>query len=229
MRFVYHFDQYGVAGNIDSGGNTETATREKLISFLKPNSVFFDVGAHEGLYSISVKKQLPHSIVHSFEPQPAALLRNLELNGTEAAVHSVALGDCSGMVAMTQDKRSSNHISDSGIQVEMVTLDALLQRNSVPPPDAIKIDVEGFEPQVLQGAKNMLAKFRPLVITEINHCLLRYHRDLSPLFQIMQESSYSLAALQASGALVPINTSDIGFKKLPYSEDANYWWLPPAH
>jgi len=225
MRFIYHFDQYGVGSNIDSGGNTETATRGKLISLLKPNSVFFDIGAHEGLYAISVKKSLPQSVVHAFEPQPDALLRNLELNGIEAKVHNVALGDRAGVVAMTQAKRSSNHISESGVQVEMVTLDALLQPDSIPPPDAIKIDVEGFELQVLRGARNTLEKFRPFVITEINECFQRYHSSLRELFDYMRQNGFQAHALR-DGSLRPIMTTVETLSDLPPSDDFNYWWIP---
>ena len=107
MRFIYHFDQFGTGGNLNSGGNTEAATRSKLEAFLKPSSVFYDVGAHEGLYSISLKKRFPNLSIHAFEPQPQALNINLALNKLNVTVHSVAVGGRIGMASMTTDERSS--------------------------------------------------------------------------------------------------------------------------
>src|SRR5437868_5397737 len=56
IRLAYNYSECGVGGNIDSGGNSEPNTHRKLVSLLGPGAVFFDIGAHEGLFSIDVKK-----------------------------------------------------------------------------------------------------------------------------------------------------------------------------
>src|SRR5262245_23620531 len=83
MRLVYHYSDFGTGGNIDSGGNTEDATRTKLISILKEQArpVFYDIGAHDGLFTITVKQAVPQTVVHAFEPHAHGLFANLALNG----------------------------------------------------------------------------------------------------------------------------------------------------
>src|SRR5262245_19172473 len=67
IKLAYNYAECGVGGNIDAGGNSEPNTRRKLISLLTSDAVFFDIGAHEGLYAIDVKRQLPACTVHTFE------------------------------------------------------------------------------------------------------------------------------------------------------------------
>src|SRR5260221_12497923 len=57
IRFIYDYSKFGVAGNIDSGGTAEVATRAKLGEIIGRCGVFYDIGAHEGLFSIDVRKR----------------------------------------------------------------------------------------------------------------------------------------------------------------------------
>jgi FkbM family methyltransferase len=225
MRFVYHYDRFGVAGNIDSGGTSEFSTRTQLARVLKPEDVFFDVGAHEGLFSVFVKKIFPTVSVHAFEPQPASLFENLRLNNVQVAVHQLALGDKSGQVYMTSDLRSSNHVAATGLCVPAEKIDVLVAEKRIPPPNIIKLDVEGFEFEVLRGAQFTLNSFRPVIICEINDCILRYHRDLQEFFQYMTNQGYSLRALNR-GKFQSIDERHYNPSKLGPSEDSNFWWVP---
>jgi hypothetical protein len=59
------------------------------------------------------------------------------------------------------------HIGETGeIEVDLVSLDALLDRGEIKPPDTIKIDVEGAEFEVLQGARNLLSQHRPILFLD---------------------------------------------------------------
>lgn len=224
MRFAYHFDKYGVAGNIDSGGTTEPITRAKANEFLNtPDAVFFDIGAHEGLFSISAKRANPALKVYAFEPQPAELRENLQLNDLGSVeVVAAAVGERAGSVSMTTDERSSNHVTDTNSgSIPVVALDD----QDLPAPTLMKLDIEGFELSALKGATNILKTNRPIVITEINHCFLRYNKDLLPLHEFMEAHGYRMQALR-DGSLVPIDSAPASLEALPGSAEYNYWWTP---
>ncbi|MGO9931309.1 MAG: FkbM family methyltransferase [Steroidobacteraceae bacterium] len=229
IRFIYHFPEFGVAGNIDATGVAEPCTRAKLHQLLAPKMIFYDVGAHEGLFTLDVGKRFPSVKVHAFEPLPEVLLQNLELNQIEYVnVHAVAVGNLSGETSITVNQRSSNYISKNGARkVPMVTLDTMVSERNVEPPDVIKLDVEGYELHALWGSETLLREYQPLVITEINHCILRYHANLKPFLEYMSRLGYKLYSLSNDhlGA-VPLTPSLERLDELPGSDESNYWWVP---
>jgi FkbM family methyltransferase len=225
MRFAYSYSNLGVAGDLDAGGTTEEKTRDKLREILGSKSVFYDIGAHEGLYSISIKKHLPGLIVHAFEPQADALLKNLALNNMlDVQVHSVAVGDRDGSVSMTINKRSSNHVDADHGSIPMIAIDGL----DISPPSVMKLDIEGFELHALRGAREILVKHKPIIITEINHCFLRYNATLLPFYEFMNSVGYSMFALRGS-TLTQLDRAAKLPQDLPHSDDANYWWMPDTN
>jgi FkbM family methyltransferase len=123
-------------------------------------SVFVDVGANIGTYTCAVGISGVPAIV-AFEPWPQLfreLQHNVGLNGLAAELHPVAAGDREGIVRLTSPQgrnRGLAHVSDDGeLSIPMTTLDKMLpQRNGV---IAIKLDVEGFEARVLDGAREFL-------------------------------------------------------------------------
>jgi FkbM family methyltransferase len=146
-------------------------------SLLKPDAVFFDIGANVGLYSLNVAQEIPGVKVHAFEPvreSYASLCRNVAKNnfGSKIICNQTAVGSSSGSVFMTSDFHASNYIVDSSSRynteaVTCVTLDEYVDRYRIEKIDFIKIDVECFEAEVLSGAMGTLAQHRPLVFMEI--------------------------------------------------------------
>ena len=127
---------------------------------LTDQSVVVDIGANIGVLTAWFARRAHE--VHAFEPAPRAL-ELLRMNApSNATIHPLALGEESGLVRFTQaESLDMSAISDSGIEVEIRTLDSYGLA-----PDLIKIDVEGFEPQVLRGARQTIARHRPLIMFE---------------------------------------------------------------
>lgn len=162
------------------------------------DSCVIDVGANIGAYSIPLAKVWPTCDIHAFEPNPAALRRfehNRSLNGPLANlfVHNVGLSDKSDQLnlyafdGVTGDSAKSTFVDPAHrnwdtqkVSVRVVPLDTLVtdfkKRISV-----IKIDVQGFEVNVLRGAQNLIAQHRPFIVFE--------HEDSN--FQ-SQEVAYSI-------------------------------------
>ena len=130
-----------------------------------------DVGAHLGNHTVFLAKICGMRVL-AFEPQPdvfAILQRNLELNGLGEQVTAVnaALGEVAGHGSMARalaDNSGSARLSlDEAGGVPVLTLDEQIGDRKV---DLIKIDVEGFELEVLKGAQRTIERDHPLIYAE---------------------------------------------------------------
>ncbi|MCL5445113.1 MAG: FkbM family methyltransferase [Actinobacteria bacterium] len=125
---------------------------------LQPGDLFVDVGANVGTYSV-LAASLGASVV-AVEDTAALLRENIELNGFNTVeVVQAAAGAVPGSVRYTSGLDSVNRIDSTGaVEVEMVTLDQLIGSRTVA---GLKVDVEGFELEVLKGATSALSRPRP--------------------------------------------------------------------
>lgn len=129
--------------------------------------VFLDIGSNIGSYSVSMMDICADII--AFEPHPYTSKRckmNFLLNNiSENNVKQLALSDSIGKIHFSDYGGSStiNHIvnDNSGIEVEVTTLDKFIEENNflIENKYIIKIDVEGFEEQVLRGGANFLSNY----------------------------------------------------------------------
>lgn len=144
-----------------------------LIKRLPKNGVCIDVGAHKGLILDKCIRQCPDGWFIAFEPIPqmAALLRRKYHADKRVTVHELALSadnqPTTFYIDTTFPGRSSLNARDSAavaeVSVRCARLDDLAQNVT---PHIIKIDVEGAELSVLQGAQETLGRTKPLVIFE---------------------------------------------------------------
>lgn len=157
-----------------------------LRRLLRPGSVFLDAGANVGFVSLLACSALgPQSGVtaHGFEPDPTVfkwLEANCRLNRFPIIANARALGSLEGEAELTVSARSGwstlatepnggfTFLPKAGkVRVPVTTLDAYC-RELDPAPTLVKIDVEGFECQVLDGAQKTLSRVRPYLLVEIN-------------------------------------------------------------
>ena len=149
---------------------------------LRPGDVFFDVGANIGLYTLIAARQLnAQGRVYAFEPHAASfqhLCTNLLINrlGPSVVPLSIALNDKEGLLdfnyAIWQAGASASQLVDqTGPQAGLMELkyaapiDALVERGWLPPPTAVKLDVDGREPEILKGMARLFASpRRPLSV-----------------------------------------------------------------
>jgi FkbM family methyltransferase len=162
-RFVARHGMTGITGNIYAGLH-EFADMAFVLHFLRQGDLFADVGANIGSYTVLASGVVGCRTV-AFEPDPvtaSTLERNINLNNMAERVelHISAVGEQNGDVRFSIGLDTENHVltdaDPTGRYVPMQTLDrALLDRRRV--PDLIKIDVEGYEAEVLRGARAVLA------------------------------------------------------------------------
>jgi FkbM family methyltransferase len=180
-------------------GFSEPAVQRTLVAHLRPGDVYFDVGTHVGFLALLGSRLVGvRGAVHCFEPVPenvAALQRNLMLNATSnTAVHQVALGDRDGTASMDPTSRNitANFRDDGQVEVEVARLDSMTQ---LPSPHVVKVDVEGAETQVLNGARGMLARCRPLLVIEI------HGEQEQPVRAILDELGYPEPVMIRDGGM----------------------------
>lgn len=225
QKFTYHFTNFGSTGNLDWVNDAENLTRDALFAEVTPGDVFYDIGAHGGVYTLTYLARCGGE-VHSFEPQPEELLVNLRLNGRPTErVHAVAVGDQPGSVRMTTKFRSSNHIdaATGDRAVPIVRIDDYAAEHHLPDPQWIKIDIEGMELPALRGAEQLLRRAQPVVICEINHLFGRFGTTLGAFIDFMASLGYETWRLQ--DRLLPVPRSD-SLEALGVSANENFWFVP---
>jgi FkbM family methyltransferase len=148
-------------------GHYERPLQEFLRENVGSSDVFFDVGAHVGFLSVCAAS-LGARVV-SVEPDAAnaaRLRRNAELNGFDIAVVEAAAWVETGTVTLVPGGSAKEFHVVSGEGVPSISLDDLAERFGA--PTVIKLDVEGAEARVLEGARHVLSDARPIVVCELH-------------------------------------------------------------
>jgi FkbM family methyltransferase len=152
-------------------GSYEHSKCKVFQAIVRERSVVYDIGANVGYYTL-LASQLGGSSgqVFAFEPVPrnCALLRqHLKLNKvSNASLIEAAVSSADGEARFdTGPNPSMGHLAaDGALRVRSVTLDTLVFGQATPPPQVIKIDVEGAEAEVLTGGSETLLRHRPLIL-----------------------------------------------------------------
>ena len=149
---------------------------EAFKSSAADSDVVYDIGGYIGMYSLAAVCCNKEVSVCCFEPQLAncqSISRNANANNYESIrVLHTALGDEEKQVALARTGQTGHvaALSEHGgnESASLTTLDLLVKREKLPPPDTIKIDVEGYEAHVLRGMQAILQLHRPTVLAEIH-------------------------------------------------------------
>ena len=171
-----------IGASLFATGAFEEADIRFVERLIRPSSTptILDVGANIGLHSIRWIDAFPDGECFAFEPSRATaeiLRRNVALNGLDERVEVIeqALADTAGertFFSASDDAYSSlrdtrrKTITET-YPVDVTTVDAFVEARSLTKVDLIKIDVEGLEGQVLQGAEHTLEALRPNLFVEI--------------------------------------------------------------
>lgn len=135
-----------------------------ILHTLRKDDVFFDVGANTG--SLSILGKIVGCETHSFEPNPKTLRwlkTTMAINNfDDINIHEIGLGEVNSSIPYSDSGDGENHFykddsqsnNNDSILLPVKRLDDL----DLPAPTLVKIDVEGFEWEVINGAAEVLAK-----------------------------------------------------------------------
>jgi len=191
--------------------------------FIHSDSIVFDVGANVGQYTLLADKLVgDEGAVYAFEPSPDVLGRlqnNLEGNHvrhTELVCKAVAASN--GVANFYPSNQSSNQgvgslLPDRGdmrvseaIEVEVITLDAFCDEKGIEKIDVLKIDVEGFDLDVLQGANKVLVRSPSIVVLAEVEPINLAQRGLTAtdFLQFMTKRGFNAYYANGKGRLVAL-------------------------
>lgn len=158
-----------------------------MTSFMKPGDVIFDIGANIGTTSLYISKNTPCSKIYSFEPDEINYNKfkyHIGLNKVEN-IHlaKIGIGDEPGikrLFRVSENNPGMNKIIDEGLtdsasefsEIEIQRLDDFVRDFGIEKVNFVKIDVEGYELKVLNGAKETLRKYLPIICLEVVDSLL---------------------------------------------------------
>jgi FkbM family methyltransferase len=165
-------------------GTYETDLQTAVDDLIEPGWVAYDVGANIGFVSLLLARRLGETgTIFAFEALPDNLERlrtHVEINGLASRVTVIpgavtatsepvrflvgpsgAMGKAEGSAGRSEGHRDT-------IEVPGITLDDFVYRDGNPPPQIIKMDIEGGEILALQGMPRLLAEAHPLILLELH-------------------------------------------------------------
>ncbi len=224
-------------------GGFERQTQRHYARLVKPGDIALDIGANIGAHSLPLARLVgPQGQVYAFEPTDFAyrkLISNMTLNPDLAACVTAAqimlaahADDCldaaldaSWPVAATADSHAlygGRAMSTEGAAAQ--TLDDYLAARNVERVDFIKLDVDGNELRVLQGGRETLRRFRPVLVTELAPDTFT-EQGFEEFIALLREAGYRLLRKPGGGAL-PLDATALA-ARIPRGASINAWALPP--
>lgn len=168
-------------------GTYEFENQEAILKNLGKGFYILDIGAHVGFYTLLFSDAVgPDGKVVSFEPSLKnfnVLKRHMVINKCEnVRLVNKAVSDISGAGFLFEGESSfTNHLGEKGVGVEITTIDEWCENEGFA-PNLIKIDVEGFEPNVLTGGRMTIQKYSPVVAVAYNP---GQHKEYTSFFEAL--------------------------------------------
>ena len=189
--------------------------------YLRTNSIVFDIGANMGFYTILMSRSIGElGQIHSFEPDSKnfqRLSQNISINQFKGQFiqNNDAVSQRNGKMKMTVGFDGENHLVESDFSgnsstINVVCLDEYCIQKGMTLIDFIKIDVEGFELDVLKGALNLLTRKNINVIQlELNRSLINSGTTQQDLISFVEKIGYTFCNYDFKiNRLVPIVIND---------------------
>lgn len=217
----------------------EATTGQLLVQLFKQSDVFFDVGSNYGFYSVLAKKVNPRLSVTAFEPNTLMAKQNERFrlsNGVEYILDSRGLSEApseldffipqrEGIKEVTTSSFNKNFFFNKKQKMEVskvicTTLDDAwdtFKIKGASPNVCIKIDVEGYEINVLRGASNVLESVRPIIVCEVEMAPGR-----NPVLGLVYDKDFEVYHIQPSG-LVRILEADL---RTHFGKERDFLFMP---
>lgn len=197
-------------------GFYETDTYEILKKHIKKGDSVIEAGANSGTETLLLSKLVgPTGRIHAFEPVSHVyqkLESNCKLNNLQnVSLHQLALGDKTGEIDfyisdLTHPNQGMGSVLNSDkktkITVKQDSIDEFIIKNKINSFQFLKMDVQGGETGVLNGAKNAIRRYMPLIFLEA----AKEWSDLDELMDLLRQMNYKVHLINQSGGLTHLNS-----------------------
>jgi FkbM family methyltransferase len=208
-------------------GLSEFEEMSFVLHFLQKDDLFVDIGANVGCFTLlasGVKKAFTIAV----EPLPKTfeyLRNNLIINGLTEKVEALNIGlsNKNGILNFTQNVSQNNHVAVENdtdtIKIEVKTLDEILKDRH---PILLKIDVEGFEKAIIDGASATLKKEHlQVIIIELVGLGARYGFDETDIHRILNNHGFLRYTYNPFNRTL-VETKNLGYHNTIYIKNINF-------
>ncbi|MFY0607744.1 MAG: FkbM family methyltransferase [Cyclobacteriaceae bacterium] len=216
---------YGRTADLNESGELNVLKKLKFI--LPDNPIFFDVGANVGEYSILLNQHFTNATILAFEPVKNTydLLSQNTSHTKSIQAHHLGFGDQNHQAEIYSSSTNSHssmvgraHTTTEEIhteEIELMRLSDFVLQHKIDRIDFLKIDVEGYEINVLRGAKELLQSKRIHCIQfEFGGTMIDAHVFLKDFYHLL-ENNYNLYRITKAG-LYPIGSYQAHFEIFHY-------------
>ncbi|MGQ9721539.1 MAG: FkbM family methyltransferase, partial [Candidatus Jordarchaeum sp.] len=185
----------------------EPLSTQMMKRIIKDDDVIIDIGANLGYYALLEAKFARNGKVFAIEPVPSnvdLLIKNTKLNKySNIKIFQYAIGDKNGKEKMYISNKSNwaslTKISDTNIinvlDVPVITLDTFVKRFVDKYPTLVRMDVEGYEYNIIKGAKKLLESNKPLRLFIEFHPHLISKDKIMYILHIMEKNNFKIEAI----------------------------------
>jgi len=191
-------------------GTTEPLVQDALKDHMHAGMVAYDLGCNVGFFTVIMGRLVGDSgHVFAFDPVPAhteACAQNAILNGFKnVSTVTAAVGSTNGTAELEiAELGTANRLAQEGRdrptgyqrseQVRVMTIDDFVRGQGHPPPDFVKIDVEGQEVDMVKGMRATIKEHRPTILCEM-------HGHNTQMADLFAELGYVTSILEVAGDL----------------------------
>ncbi|MEP7167004.1 MAG: FkbM family methyltransferase [Candidatus Woesebacteria bacterium] len=196
----------------------EFAELQFIYTYLQSTDTFIDVGAHIGDSSLLAATKIRTGKILACEPTPLIfdeLLSNIRLNNFESRIIPIRKANTNkvGHASFTLEPSSEvNHLQTSkgegkSIKVSTITIDALAKEYNFTDISLLKVDVEGFELEVLEGCKKMFAQKKlQMILFEVNPSVTNIEEKVEKISKLLKHHDFSFFGFTGKAHVEKIDT-----------------------
>ncbi|MCW3123116.1 MAG: methyltransferase, FkbM family domain protein [Flavipsychrobacter sp.] len=196
-------------------GEYERGTNRVLEQYVKEGDIVIEAGANLGSETVLLSKMVGKGRVYGFEPNPYTFDRlktNVAINElTNVEVFDIAMGEKNGSISFNIYPKNFCNAGMSSkymetpltrkITVQQQTLDSFVKAHNISKVDFLKMDIQGAEMDLLKGAGETMAKYKPKVFLEA----LEVYNDVKAMYEELKKYGYTVHNISDEGT-TPMNT-----------------------